>query len=101
MKNITVSVDDDTYRRARIWALQRNTSISEIVRCILVTLPTRGNSQPAPPNRINASAAEPETALIPIWGLQILRSIKQYEKNTPKSTPARPIQAKQARAPLT
>jgi len=79
MKNITVTVDDDTYRRARIWALERNTSISEIVRCILVTLPTRRNSQPAPPTRIQASA-ETETALIPIWGLAILQGIQKFEK---------------------
>jgi|WetSurMetagenome_2_1015567.scaffolds.fasta_scaffold293414_2 hypothetical protein len=40
MKNITVTVPDDVYRQARIWAAQRDTSISEIVRYILITLPT-------------------------------------------------------------
>ena len=32
MKNITVSVDDDTYRRARITAAERDTSVSAMVR---------------------------------------------------------------------
>lgn len=32
MKNITVSVDDDTYRRARIKAAERDTSVSAMVR---------------------------------------------------------------------
>jgi plasmid stability protein len=32
MKNITVSVDDETYRRARIKAAERDTSVSRMVR---------------------------------------------------------------------
>lgn len=36
MKNITVSVDDDTYRRARIKAAERDTSVSAMVRQFLV-----------------------------------------------------------------
>lgn len=32
MKNITVSVDDETYRRARIRAAERDTSVSALVR---------------------------------------------------------------------
>jgi plasmid stability protein len=32
MKNITVSVDDETYRRARIKAAERDTSVSAMVR---------------------------------------------------------------------
>ncbi|MCX7377128.1 MAG: hypothetical protein NTY94_10350 [Alphaproteobacteria bacterium] len=35
MKNITVSVDDDTYRRARIKAAERDTSVSALVRDFL------------------------------------------------------------------
>lgn len=35
MKNITVSVPDDVYRRARIRAAERNTSVSALVRDIL------------------------------------------------------------------
>ena len=32
MKNITVTVDDDTYRRARIKAVENDTSVSAMVR---------------------------------------------------------------------
>jgi hypothetical protein len=32
MKNITVSIDDETYRRARVRAAELNTSVSVMVR---------------------------------------------------------------------
>jgi len=35
MKNITVSVDDETYRRARIKAAERETSLSALVKQFL------------------------------------------------------------------
>ena len=38
MKNITVSVDDETYRRARIKAAERETSISALVKHFLTEL---------------------------------------------------------------
>ncbi|MGO9007865.1 MAG: hypothetical protein ACLQIQ_16015 [Beijerinckiaceae bacterium] len=38
MKNITVSLDDETYRRARIKAAERDTSVSALVREFLVKL---------------------------------------------------------------
>jgi plasmid stability protein len=38
MKNITVSLDDETYRRARIIAAQRDTSVSALVKQFLVAL---------------------------------------------------------------
>ena len=38
MKNITVSLDDDTYRRARIRAAEMDTSVSALVRRYLVDL---------------------------------------------------------------
>ncbi|MGB7101970.1 MAG: hypothetical protein WBD95_24795 [Xanthobacteraceae bacterium] len=38
MKNITVSVDDETYRRARTKAAERDTSLSALVRRFLVEL---------------------------------------------------------------
>jgi hypothetical protein len=40
MRNITVSVSDETYRQARIWAAQRDTSVSAIVQYLLQTLPS-------------------------------------------------------------
>jgi predicted CopG family antitoxin len=38
MKNITVTVDDETYRRARIKAAERNTSVSALVKRYLTEL---------------------------------------------------------------
>lgn len=38
MKNITVAVPDDVYRRARINAAERGTSVSALVRDYLVSL---------------------------------------------------------------
>ena len=35
MKNITVSLDDETYRRARIKAAEANTSVSALVKRVL------------------------------------------------------------------
>jgi hypothetical protein len=39
MKNITVSVPDETYRSARVWAARRDTSVSAVVGYLLQTLP--------------------------------------------------------------
>jgi uncharacterized protein YdaU (DUF1376 family) len=44
VKNITVSLDDDTYRRARMIAAERDTSISALVKEFLVRLGS-GESQ--------------------------------------------------------
>ena len=38
MKNITVSLDDETYRRARVVAAQRDTSVSALVKRFLLEL---------------------------------------------------------------
>lgn len=38
MKNITISVDDDLYRRARIKAAEQDTSVSALVKGFLATL---------------------------------------------------------------
>jgi plasmid stability protein len=38
MKNITVSLDDETYRRARVKAAEANTSVSALVKQYLTQL---------------------------------------------------------------
>ena len=51
MKNITVSISDDVYRAARVWAAQRGTSLSNVVRYLLSTLhrlPRAGVAFPLP-----------------------------------------------------
>jgi plasmid stability protein len=40
MKNITVSLDDETYRRARVRAAEANTSVSALVKQYLTQLAT-------------------------------------------------------------
>lgn len=47
MKNITVSVDEDTYRRARIRAAELDTSVSAMVREYLETLAAKPAAQDA------------------------------------------------------
>jgi predicted CopG family antitoxin len=42
VKNITVSVDDEVYRRARMKAAERDTSVSALVRQFLVDLAADG-----------------------------------------------------------
>jgi hypothetical protein len=44
MKNITVSVDDETYRRAQIKAAERETSLSALVKQFLVELASNEGS---------------------------------------------------------
>lgn len=39
MKNITVTVHDETYRQARVWAAKENTTVSALVRLFLESLP--------------------------------------------------------------
>lgn len=46
MKNITLSVDDETYRQARIQAAQQGTTVSALVRAYLNTLSRRGTEEP-------------------------------------------------------
>jgi hypothetical protein len=38
-KNITVTVSTEAYRQARIWAAQRDTSVSAVVEYLIQTLP--------------------------------------------------------------
>jgi hypothetical protein len=42
MKNITLSVDDETWRQARIKAAERGTTVSALVRDYLNSLSRRG-----------------------------------------------------------
>ena len=38
MRNVTVSLDDETYRRARVIAAERDTSVSALVKQFLIEL---------------------------------------------------------------
>jgi plasmid stability protein len=45
VKNITVTLDDETYRRARIKAAEQNTSVSALVKRFLAEI-AAGESEP-------------------------------------------------------
>lgn len=60
MKNITIALDDETYRKARIIAAQRDSSVSALVKNYLVSLSTAA----AP---IRDFKQEQETLLDSIW----------------------------------
>src|ERR1017187_9730577 len=51
MRNITVTIPDDAYRRARVWAAERDTSLSAVVKYLLETMPGIKRSAIAFPNR--------------------------------------------------
>jgi uncharacterized protein YdaU (DUF1376 family) len=64
MRNITVSLDDETYRRARMFAARRDTSVSALVKEFLVELAAEGSGnkrlkreEPARHERITAFRA--------------------------------------------
>ncbi len=57
MKNITLSLDDETYRQARIRAAEQNTSVSALVKQLL-TANTKGVSTEAPLAALLELAAE-------------------------------------------
>lgn len=48
MKNITLSVDEESYRRACIAAAERNTTVSALVRDYLRTFARPGEGEPHP-----------------------------------------------------
>jgi len=64
MRNITVTIPDDSYTRARIWAAQRNTSVSAVVRHLLETLPGISRASMAFPIR-NSNPVNTSPASIP------------------------------------
>jgi hypothetical protein len=102
MKNITVSVDDETYRRARLWAAERDTSVSAIVKCILVTLPARTHSKPSTPraldsgrSTLNPASLDPrpsalDPVVVPSWGLSILKATHRHLQSPEPAVQSQP-----------
>jgi hypothetical protein len=66
MRNITVTIPDDSYRKARVWAAERDTSVSAVVKHLLETLPGINRAAKAFPlrnsNPVNVNPA-PSPAL--------------------------------------
>jgi predicted CopG family antitoxin len=63
MRNITVTIPDDVYRRARVWAAERDTSVSAVVKYLLETMPGIKRSNLSFParnsNPVNTSTTSP------------------------------------------
>ncbi len=59
MRNITVSVSDETYIQARVWAAQRDTSVTAIVQYLLQTLPSVTKAARAFPVRDHEASDTP------------------------------------------
>jgi len=71
MRNITVSITDEVYRQARIWAAENNTSISAAVEYMLENVRSilqarkpprqsrRGNRFPVPPTPLPDLSGDP------------------------------------------
>jgi hypothetical protein len=58
MKNITVTVPESTYIKARVWAAEHQTSVSAVVTYLLHTLPETKRAADQFPRR----SEEPRTA---------------------------------------
>ena len=56
MRNLTLTVPDSSYHDARVWAAQRDTTITSVVRYLLENLCSNGNAAnafPAPEPRVS------------------------------------------------
>jgi len=65
MKNITVSISDTAYLRARVWTAEHGSSLSSVVAYLLETLPKiecAKNYYPLHTKRPSAGAGKPLTA---------------------------------------
>lgn len=58
MKNITLALDDDTYRMARIAAARRDTSVSSLVKQYLQTLAAAEEAPEKPAHELETLLAE-------------------------------------------
>jgi hypothetical protein len=73
MRNITVAISDTAYRQARVWAAQRDMSLSAVVQFLLEELPRtpasmlRGFPDPIPlPRNTTMSTKRPPQGGFPI-----------------------------------
>ena len=58
MKNITLALDDDTYRKARIAAARRDASVSSLVKQYLQTLSATESTPEKPTHELDTLLAE-------------------------------------------
>jgi hypothetical protein len=68
MRNLTVTVSDEAYRLGRIWAAEHDTTITYVVRELIMTLPgsrRAARAFPDPTTPPTASRPAPQTASQP------------------------------------
>lgn len=63
MKNITLTVDDQVYRKARLLAAQRDTSVSAMVRDYIESLAETGGGEDARVRRMDELFARTRAAV--------------------------------------
>ena len=75
MRNITVAIDDKTYRDIRIWCAVRDISVSRVVRTFLEDLPRLGNVSRFPlPDAPDANSLAVEFNKLEPYDLELLRT---------------------------
>jgi hypothetical protein len=56
MRNLTLAVRDSTYLNARVWAAERDSTITSVVRYMLENLPSNNSADRAfPPPTLSSS----------------------------------------------
>ncbi|HVC48193.1 MAG TPA: hypothetical protein VND90_13200 [Terracidiphilus sp.] len=58
-RNVTIVIDEDLHRRVRVWAAQRNTTLSTVVRVLLETVPSMPRADQRFPVAGQAPASSP------------------------------------------
>lgn len=59
MKNVTITLDEDTARWARVWAAQRNTSVSRLLGEVLAERMRQETGYEAAQNRFLSKSPQP------------------------------------------
>jgi hypothetical protein len=82
MRNITLAIDDDTYRKIRLWCAMRDISISHVVKVFLRDLPRLEQVRRFP----LPEAPEPHS-LAAAFDRLLPRNSKSSTRNSEKSIP--------------
>lgn len=103
MKNITVTIPDDVYRQARVWAAKRDTSVSAVVTYLLETLPGVPRAEqrfgrPGPPQpgaQVRSQKMKEMLAALLETPANLCRPAQPQEnKSVPASAPAETVTSK-------
>lgn len=75
--NVTVTVDVEAYRMARVWAAERFTTVSAVVSYLIAHLPEHGSA-----NRRNLDGNSPENRAVLIRILERLAAQPPHTQET-------------------